>query len=81
VSRVALGDADATLGYASDYTPDIRDQVRVIQIPEGLNIIATYPMATLKGTQSPELARRWEALVLSDEGQRVLEKWGFEPAP
>ena len=81
VSRVALGDADATLGYASDYTPDIRDQVRLIQIPEGLNIIATYPMATLKGAQSPELARRWEALVLSDEGQRVLEKWGFEPAP
>ena len=81
VSRVALGDADATFGYASDYTPDIRDRVEVIQIPEDLNITATYPMATLKGAQSPELARRWEALVLSDEGQRVLEKWGFEPAP
>jgi molybdate transport system substrate-binding protein len=81
VSRVALGDADATFGYASDYTSDIRDQIRVIQIPEALNIIATYPMATLKGAQSPELARRWENLVLSDEGQRGLEKWGFEPGP
>jgi molybdate transport system substrate-binding protein len=81
VSRVALGDADATFGYASDYTPDIRDQIRVIQIPEDINIIATYPMATLKGAQSPELARRWENLVLSDDGQRGLEKWGFEPGP
>jgi len=81
VSRVALGDADATFGYASDYTSDISDQIRVIQIPEDLNIIATYPMATLKGAQSPELARRWENLVLSDEGQRGHEKWGFEPGP
>jgi molybdate transport system substrate-binding protein len=80
VSRVALGDADATFGYASDYTPDIRDQVRVIQIPENLNIIATYPIAILKDAQSPELAQEWVELVVSDEGQRVLEKWGFEPA-
>jgi molybdate transport system substrate-binding protein len=80
VSRVALGDADATFGYASDYTPDIRDQVRVIQIPENLNIIATYPIATLKDARSPELAQEWVDLVVSDEGQRVLERWGFEPA-
>jgi molybdate transport system substrate-binding protein len=80
VSRVALGDADATFGYASDYTPDIKDQVRVIQIPENLNIIATYPIAALKDAESPGLAREWVDLVVSEEGQRVLEKWGFEPA-
>ena len=27
VNRVVIGDADATFGYASDYTPDIRDRV------------------------------------------------------
>jgi len=80
VGRVALGDADATFGYASDYTPDIRDQVRVIQIPENLNIIATYPIAALKNAENPDLARKWVILVMSDEGQEVLEKWGFEPA-
>ena len=80
VSRVALGDADATFGYASDYTPDIRDQVRVIRIPENLNIIATYPIAALKDAESPGLAREWVDLVVSEEGQRVLEKWSFEPA-
>lgn len=81
VNRVALGDADATFGYASDYTPDIRDRVEVIEIPENLNIIATYPIAALEETENPELAREWVDLVVSDEGQRVLEKWGFEPAP
>jgi molybdate transport system substrate-binding protein len=80
VSRVALGDADATLGYASDYTPDIKDQVRVIQIPENLNIIATYPIAVLKDAESSGLAWEWVDLVVSEEGERVLEKWGFEPA-
>jgi molybdate transport system substrate-binding protein len=80
VGRVALGDADATFGYASDYTPDIRDRVRVIQIPEDLNIVATYPIAPLQEARSPGLAREWVDLVVSEEGQRVLEKWGFEPA-
>jgi molybdate transport system substrate-binding protein len=80
VSRVALGDADATFGYASDYTPDIRDRVREIPIPEDLNIIATYPIAPLKDARNPGLAREWVDLVVSEEGQRVLEEWGFEPA-
>jgi molybdate transport system substrate-binding protein len=80
VSRVALGDADATFGYASDYTPDIRDRVEVVQSPEDLNITATYPIAALQGARSPGLAREWVELVMSDEGQRVLQKWGFEPA-
>jgi molybdate transport system substrate-binding protein len=79
VSRVALGDADATFGYASDYTPDVGDRVRVIQIPENLNIIATHPIAVLKGAKDAELAQEWVELVVSDEGQLVLEKWGFEP--
>lgn len=80
VNRVALGDADATFGYASDYTPDTRDRVKVIQIPPDLNIVASYPIATLKEAENPELARNWTNLVTSKEGQRVMEKWNFEPA-
>jgi molybdate transport system substrate-binding protein len=80
VNRVAVGDADATFGYASDYTPDIRDRVDVVPIPPDLNIIATYPIAALEGAKEPELAREWVDLVTGEEGQRVLEKWGFEPA-
>jgi len=80
VNRVVVGDADATFGYASDYTPDIRDKVRVVQIPPDLNIVATYPIGILKDTRSPGLAKKWVELVTSEEGQRVLEKWNFEPA-
>jgi len=80
VNRVVVGDADATFGYASDYTPDIRDRVEVIRIPPDLNIIATYPIAALKDAGDPGLAQEWVELVTSEEGQRVLEKWNFEPA-
>ena len=80
VNRVVVGDADATFGYASDYTPDVRDRVKVVPIPENLNIVATYPVAALKEAKDPALAQKWVDLVTSAEGQRVLEKWGFEPA-
>jgi molybdate transport system substrate-binding protein len=54
--------------------------VEVIEILENLNIVATYPVAVLKDAQSPELAREWVDLVVGAKGQRVLKKWGFEPA-
>ena len=80
VNRVVVADADATFGYASDYTPDIRERVKLIEIPKDLNIVATYPIAATKNAKSLQLAQQWVELVLSEEGQRVLKKWGFEPA-
>jgi molybdate transport system substrate-binding protein len=80
VNRVVVGDADATFGYKSDYTPDIRDRVKVVPIPPDLNIIATYPIAALEDAKDPGLAKKWVELVTSKEGQRVLKKWNFEPA-
>jgi molybdate transport system substrate-binding protein len=78
-NRVALGEADATFVYVSDVTEDIRDQVRVVEIPEELSVVAKYPIAIIEESQNPEVARAWMDLVLSDEGQRVLEKYNFEP--
>jgi molybdate transport system substrate-binding protein len=79
-NRVAVGDADATIVYASDATPDLRERVETIEIPEELNVVASYPIAVIEDAQSPELAQGWVDLVLSDEGQRVMEEWGFERA-
>jgi molybdate transport system substrate-binding protein len=79
-NRVALAEADATFVYITDVTPEIEDQVEVIEIPQDLNVVPTYPIATLKEANNPEIAQRWVDLVLSDEGQRVLEEYGFERA-
>jgi molybdate transport system substrate-binding protein len=66
--------------YTSDVTPDIEDRVRIVEIPENVNVIATYPIAAVSESQNPELARAWVDLVLSEEGQRVLKENGFLPA-
>ena len=79
-NRVALGEADATFVYASDVTPDIRDRVEVLDIPEEVNVVATYPIAPVRASENPEMAQAWVDLVLSDEGQDVLEEHGFERA-
>ncbi len=79
-NRVALGEADATFVYVTDVTPDIQDQVEVIEIPQDLNVIATYPIATVRESQNADLAQEWVDLVLSNEGQGVLEKYSFERA-
>src|SRR5215210_3354083 len=79
-NRVALGEADATFVYITDVTPDIANQVEVIETPQDLNVIATYPIATLKRATDAELAQKWVDLLLSDEGQGVLAKYGFEGA-
>lgn len=79
-NRVALGEADATFAYASDVTPGIRDEVRVIEVPQDLNVVASYPIAVVEGAPDPDPARRWVEFVLGDDGQRVLERWGFRRA-
>src|SRR5215212_5015038 len=79
-NRVALGEADATFVYVTDVTSDIQDQVEIIEIPQNLNVTATYPIATVTESQNPDLAQKWVDLVLSEEGQGVLEKYGFERA-
>jgi len=80
VNRVVLGDADATFGYASDVTPGIREKVEVVPIPEDLNVVAEYPIAVVSTSENEDLAREWVEFVTSEEGQRVLEKWGFQGA-
>ncbi|MGF1471690.1 MAG: molybdate ABC transporter substrate-binding protein [Rubrobacteraceae bacterium] len=77
-NKVVLGEADATFVYASDVTPAVRDEVKVVEIPEGLNVVATYPIAVVEDPPNRALAREWTELVLGVEGQRVMEKWGFQ---
>lgn len=79
-NRVALGEADATFVYASDVNEDIRDGIQVVKIPESLNVLATYPIATVEGSPNSELARTWVNFVLGEEGQGVLERYDFQRA-
>jgi molybdate transport system substrate-binding protein len=81
VAKVQLGEADAGVVYRSDVTPPVSRQVRVLDIPEQFNVIASYPIAVLKSARNPTAARQFIDLLLSDEGQQLLRRHGLMPAP
>ena len=78
-SKVALGEADAGVAYNSDITKDLASKITKIQIPDKYNVIASYPMGILGQSKYIAQAEEFIALVKSDKGAAVLEKYGFEP--
>lgn len=80
VTKVSLGEADAGLVYVTDVTAG-GDKVEGVDIPEDQNVLATYPIATVKASQAPDQAQAFMDLVLSGEGQQVLKEHGFLPPP
>ena len=77
VSKIVLGEGDAAICYVTDVTPESAPKVSKIDIPDNLNVIATYPIGTIKATKQAELAQAFVDYVLSPDGQAILAKWGF----
>ena len=80
VSKVSLGEADAGIVYTTDVTAG-GDKVEGVDIPEDQNVVATYPIATVKASKAPDQAQAFMDYVLSDQGQQVLKSYGFGPPP
>jgi molybdate transport system substrate-binding protein len=80
VTKVSLGEADAGIVYVTDVTAG-GDKVEGVEIPEELNVLATYPIATVKASKAQDQAQAFMDLVLSAEGQQVLKEYGFLPPP
>ncbi len=77
VAKVQLGEADAGIVYVSDAVA--APELKSIEIPADLNVIAKYPTAPLIKSENADLAAKFIEYVLSAEGQAVLAKWGFIP--
>jgi molybdate transport system substrate-binding protein len=77
LAKVALGEADAGIVYVSDAAA-AGDQVHVVDIPDAVNITATYPVAVLAGGDEA-LGSAFVAYLLSEEGQAMLASYGFQP--
>lgn len=75
LTKVAAGEADAGLVYATDVAG--RDEVEVI-VPEGAaDVVNRYPIAVLEDAADPEVADAFVAFVLGEVGQAVLADVGF----
>ena len=72
---VSRGEADAGFVYSSDAVI-AADKVRVMAVMQGHTPIL-YPVAVLKGSANPAIAKEFAAFVRSPEGQAVLKEYGF----
>ncbi|AGB41188.1 molybdenum ABC transporter, periplasmic molybdate-binding protein [Halobacteroides halobius DSM 5150] len=75
VAKVELGAADAGVVYKTDVNASNLEKVKVVNIKDKYNVIATYPIALLKGHKKG--AKKFLNYLYSKEGGRILEKHGF----
>jgi len=79
VSKVALGEADAGFAFISDVSPQMVGKVTKILIPDKYNVIGDFPVGVLSQSKHKEEAQAFIDVIMSNEGQAILEKYGFIP--
>jgi molybdate transport system substrate-binding protein len=75
---VARGEVDAGVVYATDAAARSKEIKIVAAAPEASHKPAVYPIAVVKGTKNEAEAKSFIALVLSEEGKKILRKHGFK---
>lgn len=78
LTKVESGDLDAGIVYVTDVLAGAGD-IAGIPIPDDLNVVARYPIATLEAPHRSEEAAALIAFVLSVDGQAILASHGFGP--
>jgi len=74
---VARGEVDAGIVYATDASTRSKEVRTARSAPEKSHKPVVYPIAVVKGTENEAAAKAFVGFVLSPEGQRILEKYGF----
>jgi molybdate transport system substrate-binding protein len=78
VAKVVAGEVDAGIVYVTDVKA-AGDKTEGVDIPDATNVIAAYPLAVLKQSRHPAVARAFKDYVLSPAGQHLLAAYGFMP--
>ena len=77
LAKVQLGEADAGIVYVTDVTSDVAADVTLIDIPDTVNVIASYPVAAVTDGNA-DAANAFITYLLSPEGQATLASFGFQ---
>ncbi len=79
VSKVALGEVDAGFAFISDVDPSMAGKVTKILIPDRYNVVGDFPAGVLSQSNYPQDAQAFIDVIMSNEGQAILDKYGFIP--
>jgi molybdate transport system substrate-binding protein len=75
---VARGEVDAGVVYATDAAMRSKEIIIIATAPEAGHKPVVYPIAVVKGTKCEADAKAFISLVLSPEGKKILQKYGFK---
>ncbi len=78
LTKIEAGELDAGIVYRTDVLA-AGDKVLGIDIPPEQNVVAVYPIASLKSAKNGATARAFVSFVLSAEGLAILRSFGFGP--
>jgi molybdate transport system substrate-binding protein len=79
VSKIELGEGDAAIVYVTDAAAS--DEVTPIEIPDALNVPATYAGVVVGASRNHETAAAFLGWLTGPDGQTVLSSFGFQPPP
>jgi len=75
---VARDEVDAGVVYTTDTATRSNEIKVIVTAPEASHKPVVYPIAVIKGTKSEKDAKAFISLVLSEEGKKILQKYGFK---
>lgn len=78
LTKVRLGEVDAGLVYRTDVT-SAGDAVQGIAFPAADQAVNDYRIATLKNAPNAGKAREFVHFIQSNQAQKVLARYGFDP--
>jgi molybdate transport system substrate-binding protein len=76
VTKVTTGEADAGIVYVTDVKA-VGNKASGVDIPAAVNVVAKYPIASMKSSTHPDIDAAFIAFVTSPEGQAILATLGF----
>ena len=79
LSKTILGEADAGIVYKSDISAKNTLQLGQLEIPEQLNVLASYYIAPVSDSHQKNSSNLFIDYVLSTTGQTILSDFGLIP--
>lgn len=76
-TKIELGEGDAAIVYVTDAAAS--DHVATVEVPDALNVPASYAGVVVAESANAEAARAFLAWLAGPDGQAVLSDFGFLP--
>ncbi len=77
VAKVALGEVDAGIVYATDISPNLKAKLLEISLPPASSPTANYLIAELNGAENQKLADLFLKFLFGQPARAILQKHGF----